>query len=52
MAMTLRMEDRLQGAQNFVTWKERVTIVLDVNDVLDHVDDNVATPTDAVSLVT
>jgi hypothetical protein len=52
MAMTLRMEDRLQGAQNFVTWKERVTMVLDVNDVLDHVDDKVAAPIDAVALVT
>jgi hypothetical protein len=52
MAMTLRMEDRLQGAQNFVTWKERVTMVLDVNDVLDHVDDKATTPTDAAALVT
>jgi hypothetical protein len=52
MAMTLRMEDRLQGVQNFVTWKERVAMVLDVNDVLDHVDDKVATPTDATALVT
>jgi hypothetical protein len=52
MAMTLRMEDRLQGAQNFVTWKERVTMILDVNVVLDHVDDKAATPTDAAALVT
>jgi hypothetical protein len=52
MAMTLRMEDRLQGAQNFVTWKERVTMVLDVNDVLDHVNDEAAAPTDAATLVT
>ena len=42
----------LQGAKNFVTWKKRVTMVLDVNDVLDHVDDKVATPTDAVALLT
>jgi hypothetical protein len=52
MAMTLRMEDRLQRAQNFVTWKERITIVLDVNDVLDHVDDKAVAPTDAATLVT
>jgi hypothetical protein len=52
MAMTLRMEDRLQGAKNFVTLKERVTMVLDVNDVLDRVDDKVAAPTDAAALVT
>jgi hypothetical protein len=52
MAMTLRMEDKLQGAQNFVTWKEMVTMVLDVNDVLDHVDDKAATPTYATPLAT
>jgi hypothetical protein len=52
MAMTLRMEDRFQDAQKFVTWKERVTMVLDVNDVLDHVDDKVATPIDAIALLT
>jgi hypothetical protein len=38
MAMTLRVEDRLQGAQNFPTWKERVTRILDVNDVLEHIE--------------
>jgi hypothetical protein len=52
MAMTLRMEDRLESAQNFATWKERVTMILDVNDVLDHVDDRAAAPTDATALVT
>ena len=45
------MEDRLQGAQNFATWKERVTMILDVNDVLDHVDDKAAAPTDAALFV-
>jgi hypothetical protein len=47
MAMTLRVEDRLQGAQNFPTWKERVTRILDVNDVLEHIDDKATTPTNA-----
>ena len=32
MAMQLRVEDRLQGAQNFPTWKERITSILDVSD--------------------
>jgi hypothetical protein len=36
MAMSLRVEDRLQGAQNYPTWKERMTLVLEVNDVLNH----------------
>jgi hypothetical protein len=51
MAMTFRMEDRLQGAQNFSIWKEGVTMILDVNDVLEHVDDKASAPTDATLLV-
>jgi hypothetical protein len=39
-----RVEDRLQGAQNFPTWKEKITKILDVNDVLEHVDDKATTP--------
>ena len=37
MAMQLRVEDRLQGAQNFPTWKERITRILDVNDAKEHI---------------
>jgi hypothetical protein len=50
MAMSLRVEDRLQGAQNFPTQKERMIMVLDVNDVLEHTLDNVVVPTDATQL--
>jgi hypothetical protein len=50
MAMTLRVEDKLQGAQNFATWKERVTRILDVNNVLEHIDDKAAAPMDAALL--
>jgi hypothetical protein len=49
-AMTLRMGDILQGAQNFATWKERVTMILDVNDVLEHIAETTAAPTDVALL--
>ena len=38
MAVQLRVEDRLQGAQNFPTWKERITKILDVSDAEEHID--------------
>ena len=38
MAMQLRVEDRLQGAQKFPTWKERITRILDVSDAEEHID--------------
>jgi hypothetical protein len=50
MAMSLRVEDRLQGAQNYPTWKERMTMVLDVNDVLEHTPEIAVAPTDATQL--
>jgi hypothetical protein len=50
MAMSLRVEDRLQGAQNYPTWKERMTMVLDVNDVLEHTPETATAPTDAAQL--
>jgi hypothetical protein len=50
MAMILRVEDRLQEAQNYPTWKERMTIVLDVNDVLEHTQETAIAPTDAAQL--
>jgi hypothetical protein len=50
MALSLRVEDHLQGAQNYLTWKERMTMVLDVNDVLEHTPESAAAPTDATQL--
>ena len=46
MAMQLRVEDRLQGAQNFPTWKERITRILDVSDAEEHIDSTKVAPTD------
>ena len=48
MAMQLRVEDRLQGAQNFPTWKERITRILDVSDAKEHIDSTKFAPTDPV----
>ena len=50
MAMQLRLEDRLQGAQNFPTWKERITRILDVSDAEEHIDSMKVTPTDPADL--
>ena len=48
MALQLRVEDRLQGAQNFLTWKERI---LDFSDAEEHIDSKKVKPIDPVELV-
>jgi len=45
--MSMRVEDRLQGAQNYPIWKERMTMVLKVNEVLEHTLETANTPTNA-----
>ena len=50
MAMQLRVVDRLQGAQNFPTWKERITRILDVSDAEEHIDSTKVAPTDLTDL--
>ena len=50
MAIQLRVEDRLQGAQNFPTWKERITRILDVSDEEEHIDSTKVAPTDPTDL--
>ena len=51
MAMQLRVEDRLEGAQNFPTWKERFTRILDVSDAEEHIDSMKVVPTYLVELL-
>ena len=51
MAVQLRIEDRLQGAQNFLTWKERITRILDVSDADEHIDSTKVAPKDPIELV-
>src|SRR5713101_5079751 len=43
--MQLRVENRLKGAQDFPTWKERITRILDVSDVEEHIDSTKVVPT-------
>ena len=50
MAMQLRVEDKLQGAQNFPTWKEMITRILDVSDAEEHIDSTKVAPTDTIDL--
>jgi hypothetical protein len=42
---SLRFEDRLDGASNFLSWKVRVTLLLEKNDLWDIVKNVVATST-------
>ena len=51
MAVQLRVEDRLQGAQNFPTWKERIIRILDVSDAEEHIDSTKVAPTDPTYLI-
>ena len=51
MVVELRVEDRLQGAQNFPTWKERITRILDVSDSEEHIDSTKVAPIDSADLI-
>ena len=37
MATRLRLEDRLDGARNFVPWKARLVLILEENELWDEV---------------
>ena len=52
MAVQLTVGDRLRRAQNFPTWKERITRILDVSDVEEHIDSMKVAPIDSAELVT
>ena len=40
MATRLRLEDRLDGAGNFVPWKARLVLILEENELWDEVVNN------------
>jgi hypothetical protein len=50
-AMCLRFEDKLDGALNFLSWKVRVTLLLEENDLWDIIKSVVSPPTDLQQLV-
>jgi hypothetical protein len=37
MITSMRVEDRLDGADNFRSWKHRILLILEENELLDHV---------------
>ena len=51
MDMQFIVEDRIQGAHNFPTWKERITRILDVSDAEEHIYSTKAKPIDSTELV-
>ena len=51
MVVQLRVKDRLQGAQNFPTWKERITRILDASDAEEQIDSTKVASTDLADLV-
>ena len=57
MATGLRVEDRLDGAANFSSWKARIVLLFQENELWDIVEGTpavpmVAIPTDAAALAT
>jgi hypothetical protein len=46
VSANLSFEDRLDDASNFLSWKIRVTLLLEENDLWDIVKDVVPSPTD------
>jgi hypothetical protein len=40
----MRVEDRLEGSENFISWKHRLQMILDENDLLEHVTVGVPEP--------
>jgi hypothetical protein len=46
----LRFKDRLDGASNFCPWRERISLVLEENGLLEITRDKVAAPADPVQL--
>jgi hypothetical protein len=44
MATSMRVEDRLEGSGNFRSWKNRLQMILDDNDLLEHVTVGIAEP--------
>jgi hypothetical protein len=47
---SLRIEDRLDGASNFCPWRERISLVLEENGLLEIAEGKVTAPADPVQL--
>ena len=44
MATSMKVEDRLDGANNFRAWKHGVTVILEEHDLLDYVEQDLPEP--------
>jgi hypothetical protein len=46
ISTSTRVEDRLDGAYNFRSWKHRIQLILEENELLDHVKKMLPEPED------
>jgi hypothetical protein len=46
MSTSMRVEDRLDGADNFRSWKHKIQLILEENELLDHVKKMLPKPED------
>jgi hypothetical protein len=46
MSTNMRVEDRLDGADNFRSWKHRIQLILEENELLDHIKKMLPEPED------
>jgi signal recognition particle GTPase len=46
MSTSMRVEDRLDGADNFRSWKHRIQLILEENELLDHIKKMLPKPED------
>jgi hypothetical protein len=44
MATSMRVEDKMEGYRNFRSWKHRLQMIIDKNDLLEHVTVRVPEP--------
>jgi hypothetical protein len=46
MSASMRVEDRLDGVDNFRSWKHRIQLILEENELFDHVKKMLPEPKD------
>ena len=44
MITNIRVKDRLDGAKNFISWKHRILLILEENDLLNYVKEVILKP--------
>jgi hypothetical protein len=46
MSTDMRVENRFDGVDNFISWKHRIQLILEENELLDHVKKMLPEPED------